>query len=53
LGVTLYEIFSAVVDRSELHLFNQSGHNVFQEYPQETADLMVKFINNAKDSSSH
>ncbi len=49
LGITLYEIFSAVVDRSELHFFNQSGHNVFQEYPRETADLMVSFIRSGKD----
>ncbi len=49
LGITLYEIFSAVVDRAELHLFNQSGHNVFQEYPRETADLMVSFIRSGKD----
>ena len=35
-------------DNKELHFFNQSGHYAFQEYPRETADLMVSFIRNAK-----
>jgi CRISPR/Cas system-associated endonuclease Cas1 len=42
-----------VLDRAELHFFNQSGHYVFQEYPRETADLIVSFIKNANASGSH
>ncbi len=52
LGINLYNKIASVLDRSELHFFNQSGHYVFQEYPRETADLIVSFIRNAKDSSS-
>ena len=53
LGINLYNKIASVLDRSELHFFNQSGHYVFQEYSRETADLMVSFIKNAKDSSNH
>ena len=53
LGITLYDKIARVLGRTELHFFNQSGHYVFQEYPRETADLIVSFIKNAKDSSSH
>ena len=49
LGITLYEIFSAVVDRTELHLFNQCMHYGFLEYPREVSDVMVSFIRNAKE----
>ena len=49
----LYDKIARVLGRTELHFFNQSGHYVFQEYPRETADLIVSFIKNAKDSSSH
>ncbi len=49
LGITLYEIFSAVVDRTELHLFNQCMHDGFLEYPREVSDVMVSFIRNAKE----
>ena len=44
LGVTLYEIFSKVVDQTQMHFLNKSGHYVFQEYPEEVTDLMVGFI---------
>jgi 2-hydroxy-6-oxo-6-(2'-carboxyphenyl)-hexa-2,4-dienoate hydrolase len=53
LGINLYNKITSVLDRAELHFFNQSGHYVFQEYPRETADLIVSFIRNAKDPSSH
>jgi len=53
LGTNLYNKIASVLGRAELHFFNQSGHSVFQEYPRETADLMVSFIRNAKDSSTH
>ncbi len=49
IGIEIFNIISAVVDRTELHLFNQSMHYVFQEYPQEISDLMVSFIGNSKD----
>ena len=49
LGITLYEIFSAGVDRVELHLFNQCMHYGFLEYPREVSDVMVSFIRNAKE----
>ncbi len=49
IGIEIFNIISAVVDRTELHLFNQSMHYVFQEYPREVADLMVDFIRNSKD----
>ena len=53
LGITLYDKIARVLGRAELHFFNESGHYVFQEYPQETADLIVSFIKNTKASSSH
>ena len=53
LGINLYNKIASVLGRAELHFFNESGHSVFQEYPRETADLIVSFIKNAKDSSSH
>ena len=49
LAINLYNKIASVLGRAELHFFNQSGHYVFQEYPRETADLMVNFIRNAKD----
>ncbi|MEE8348181.1 MAG: alpha/beta hydrolase [Acidobacteriota bacterium] len=49
LGVTLYEIFSKVVDQTRMHFFNQAGHYVFQDYPEEVADLMVGFIESVKE----
>lgn len=49
LGVTLYEIFSKVVDQTQLHFFNHSGHYVFQEYAEEVTDLMVSFIESARE----
>ena len=48
LGVTLYEIFSKVVDQTQLHFFNQSGHYVFQEYPEGVTDVMLGFIESVK-----
>ena len=48
LATNLYNKIAAVQDRAELHFFNQSGHYAFQEFPRETADLMVSFIRNAK-----
>ncbi len=52
LGIDIYNIVSAVVDRTELHLFNQCGHYGFQDYPREIADLMVGFIKNSKVSNT-
>ena len=49
LGINLYNKIASVLDRAEIHFFNQSGHYAFQEYPRETADVMVSFIKNAKD----
>ena len=49
LGVTLYEIFSKVVDQTQLHFFNQSGHYVFQEYAEEVTDLMMSFIESVRE----
>ncbi len=40
---------TSVLDRSELHFFNQSGHYVFQEYPREITRLMVDFIRSSQD----
>ncbi len=48
LGNDLYRILTSVLDRTELHFFNRSGHYVFQEYPQKTADQMVSFIRSAQ-----
>ena len=42
-------IVRAVVDRTELHLFNQCMHYGFLEYPREVSDVMVSFIRNAKE----
>jgi 2-hydroxy-6-oxo-6-(2'-carboxyphenyl)-hexa-2,4-dienoate hydrolase len=53
LGITLYEIFSAVVDRTDLHLFNQCMHYGFLEYPREISDVMISFIRNAGDGTPH
>ncbi len=53
LGITLYEIFSAVVDRTELHLFNQCMHYGFLEYPREFSDVMVSFIRNAGEETTN
>lgn len=49
LGNDLYRILASVLDRTELHFFNRSGHYVFQEHPQKTADQMVSFIRSTKD----
>ena len=49
LGINLYNTISAVVDRAELHLFNQCMHYGFLEYPREVSDVMVSFIRNAKE----
>ncbi len=35
LGVDLMEQVSKVVDRTELHIINQSGHLVYAEHPGE------------------
>ncbi len=53
LGITLYEIFSAVVDRTELHFFNQCMHYGFLEYPREVSDVMVTFIRNAGEGTTN
>ncbi|MCH7803578.1 MAG: alpha/beta hydrolase [Acidobacteria bacterium] len=49
LGINLYKIISAVIDRTELHLFNQCMHYGFLEYPREVSDVMISFIRNAKE----
>jgi pimeloyl-ACP methyl ester carboxylesterase len=53
LGITLYEIFSAVVDRTELHLFNQCMHYGFLEYPRKVSDVMITFIRNSKEGMTN
>jgi 2-hydroxy-6-oxo-6-(2'-carboxyphenyl)-hexa-2,4-dienoate hydrolase len=45
LGVNLMETLSKVVDRTELHIINQSGHLVYAEHPEEVTRLIVGFIN--------
>jgi len=49
LGITLYEIFSKVVDQTQMHFLNKSGHYVFQEYPEQVTDLMVGFIEGVRE----
>ena len=49
LGNDLYRILASVLDQTELHFFNRSGHYVFQEHPQKTADQMVSFIRSSGD----
>ena len=43
-GISLYNIISSVVDRTQLHVFNHCGHYAFQEYPGEVTEQMVSFI---------
>ena len=50
LGIELLKIISPVVDRTQLHIFNQAGHFVFREHPLEVNRLIVEFI---KSSSSN
>jgi pimeloyl-ACP methyl ester carboxylesterase len=45
LGVNLMETLSKVVDRTELHIINQSGHLVYAEHPEEVTRLIVGFVN--------
>lgn len=47
LGVDLLETLSPHVKRAELHVFNQSGHSVYAEYPAEVAKLLVDFAGRA------
>jgi pimeloyl-ACP methyl ester carboxylesterase len=44
LGVNLMETVSKVVDRTELHIINQSGHFVAAEHPEEVTRLIVGFV---------
>jgi pimeloyl-ACP methyl ester carboxylesterase len=53
LGINLYNTISAVVDRSELHLFNQCMHYGFLEYPREVSDVMISFIRNAQEGMTN
>lgn len=50
LGIELMKIISSVVDRTQLHIFNQAGHYVYREHPLEVDRLIVEFI---KSSSSN
>jgi len=43
-GISLYNIISGVVDRTQLHVFNHYGHYSFQECPGEVTEQMVSFI---------
>ena len=43
-GISLYNIISRVVERTQLHVFNHCGHYAFQEYPGEVTEQMVSFI---------
>ena len=43
-GISLYNIISGVVERTQLHVFNHCGHYAFQEYPGEVTEQMVSFI---------
>ena len=53
LGINLYNTISAVVDRSELHLFNQCMHYGFLEYPREVSDVMISFIRSAQEGMTN
>ena len=44
LGVNLMETLSAVVDRTELHIINHSGHLVAAEHPEDVTRLIVEFM---------
>ena len=44
LGVDLMEQVSKVVDRTELHVINKSGHLVYAEHPEKVAGLISSFV---------
>jgi 2-hydroxy-6-oxo-6-(2'-carboxyphenyl)-hexa-2,4-dienoate hydrolase len=44
LGVDLMETLSKVVDRTELHIINHSGHLVAAEHPEKVAKLIAGFV---------
>ena len=44
LGVDLMEQVSKVVDRTELHIINKSGHLVYAEHPEKVAGLISSFV---------
>lgn len=44
LGVDLMEQVSKVVDRTELHIINRSGHLVYAEHPEKVAGLISSFV---------
>src|SRR5262245_1952776 len=44
LGVDLMKTVSKVVDRTELHIVNQSGHFVAAEHPERVAQLIRGFV---------
>lgn len=44
LGVNVMQTVSKVVDRTELHVINHSGHFVAAEHPAETARLITGFV---------
>jgi 2-hydroxy-6-oxonona-2,4-dienedioate hydrolase len=44
LGVDLMETLSKVVERTELHIINRSGHLVAAEHPERVAQLISGFV---------
>lgn len=44
LGVDLLKVISPHVGRTQLHVFNHSGHSPYAEYPEEVTRLLVDFI---------
>jgi 2-hydroxy-6-oxo-6-(2'-carboxyphenyl)-hexa-2,4-dienoate hydrolase len=44
LGYELFQHISMVVDRTQLHVFNQAGHYVFREHAREVNRLVVEFL---------
>ena len=44
LGVDLMETVSKVVDRTELHIINKSGHLVYAEHPERVTELISSFV---------
>ena len=50
MGMDLFKLISASVDQAQLHFLNKCGHAPYREYPRETAELMVSFLEGVTDS---
>lgn len=46
LGISLMELISKFVGRTQLHIFNHCGHSPYAEYPKEVTRVTVNFIKN-------